>query len=63
MLNVLNVSGIDRDDSKDFRVGNINDNEYIKNGIVNDQIINDIQRRLELLTRSYIPLSIFNKYF
>lgn len=49
MLNELNISGIDRDDSRDSMMGRNQPGEYINSGKVNDEIIEDIQKRLELL--------------
>ena len=50
ILNALNVSGVERDDvSNDYNTGNPMSMEYVNSGQVNDEMIEDIQKRLQLL--------------
>lgn len=49
MLNALNVSGVRENNSKGFRTSGQNDSSLANSGQVNDKVIDDIQRRLELL--------------
>ena len=49
MLNELNVSGLDRDDTKEFYSENTAPFNYAHSGNVNDEVIEDIQKRLQLL--------------
>jgi hypothetical protein len=49
ILNELNVSGFDRDDVKEFYSENTVPFNYAHSGNVNDEVIEDIQKRLQLL--------------
>lgn len=49
MLNALNVSGVENDETGELVPGNGYDMKYSTNDRVNDELIEDIQKRLELL--------------
>lgn len=50
MLNALNVSGVERDDSSmDHSASRPGYMDYLATDQVNDEVIEDIQKRLELL--------------
>lgn len=49
MLNALNVSGVREDNSREYKMNRQSDSELGNSGQVNDKVIDDIQKRLELL--------------
>ena len=49
-LNALDVSGMERDvNSREYKAASHPDSEFGGSGQVNDKLIDDIQKRLELL--------------
>lgn len=49
MLNALDVSGLERDNSRDYNMGKPYNFGYMDTDQLNDDVIEDIQKRLELL--------------